>query len=43
MLAVNVVYMGEIVPPAGRRKVMIASQIPAPTVFVLLGNLPAVF
>jgi hypothetical protein len=43
VLAVNVVYMGEIVPPAGRGKVMIASQIPAPTVFVLLGNLPAVF
>ncbi|HEY4042562.1 MAG TPA: MFS transporter [Rhodopila sp.] len=43
VLAVNVVYMGEIVPPAGRGKVMLASQILAVVVYGLLGNLPAVF
>lgn len=43
VLAVNVVYMGEIVPPAGRGKVMLAAQVLAVVVFGLLGNLPAVF
>jgi MFS family permease len=43
VLAVNVVYMGEIVPPSGRGKVMLAAQILAVVVFGLLGNLPAVF
>jgi MFS family permease len=43
VLAVNVVCTGEIVPPAGRGKVMLASQILAVAVFGLLGNLPAVF
>jgi putative MFS transporter len=43
VLAVNVVYMGEIVPPRQRGGVMLASQILAVAVFGLLGNLPAVF
>jgi MFS family permease len=43
VLAVNVVYMGEIVPPQGRGGVMLASQILAVVIFGLLGNLPAVF
>jgi putative MFS transporter len=43
VLAVNVVYMGEIVPPEGRGSVMLGSQILALGIFALLGNLPAVF
>jgi len=43
VLAVNVVYMGEIVPPNQRGRVMLASQILAVALFGLLGNLPAVF
>lgn len=43
VLAVNVVYMGEIVPPKRRGGVMLASQILAVGMFGLLGNLPAVF
>jgi MFS family permease len=43
VLATNVVYMGEIVPPAKRGGVMLGSQILAVVVFGLLGNLPAVF
>lgn len=43
VLSTNVVYMGEIVPPAARGRVMLASQIVAVGVYGLLGNLPAVF
>jgi MFS family permease len=43
VLSVNVVYMGEIVPPKRRGGVMLASQILAVGMFGLLGNLPAVF
>lgn len=43
VLAVNVVYMGEIVPPVGRGGVMLGSQVLAVLVYGLLGNLPAVF
>lgn len=42
VLAVNVVYMGEIVPPAERGRVMLASQVLAVMVFGLLGNLPGI-
>ena len=40
VLSTNVVYMGEIVPPTERGRVMLASQILAVLVFGLLGNLP---
>ncbi len=40
VLAVNVVYMGEIVPPKERGRVMLASQVLAVMVFGLLGNVP---
>ena len=43
VLATNVVYMGEIVPPARRGGVMLASQVLAVSIYGLLGNLPAVF
>jgi putative MFS transporter len=43
VLSTNVVYMGEIVPPAQRGAVMLASQILAVAIYGLLGNLPAVF
>lgn len=43
VLSVNVVYMGEIVPPKQRGRVMLASQILAVGMYGLLGNLPAVF
>ncbi len=43
VLSTNVVYMGEIVPPRERGRVMLASQILAIVVFGLLGNLPAIF
>jgi putative MFS transporter len=43
VLSTNVVYMGEIVPPAQRGGVMLASQILAVGMFGLLGNLPAMF
>jgi len=43
VLATNVVYMGEIVPPARRGGVMLASQVLAVVIYGLLGNLPAVF
>jgi len=43
VLSVNVVYMGEIVPPEGRSSVMLGSQILALAIFALLGNLPAIF
>ncbi|WP_158924515.1 MFS transporter [Acidisphaera sp. S103] len=42
VLSTNVVYMGEIVPPAERGRVMLASQILAVLVFGLLGNLPGI-
>ena len=41
VLSTNVVYMGEIVPPAERGRVMLASQVLAVVVFGLLGNIPA--
>jgi putative MFS transporter len=43
VLATNVVYMGEIVPPAERGRVMLASQILAVLVFGILGNVPGIF
>jgi MFS family permease len=43
VLSTNVVYMGEIVPPKDRGRVMLASQILAIVLFGVLGNLPAVF
>jgi putative MFS transporter len=42
VLAANVVYMGELIPPAVRGRVMLASQILAVAVFGLLGNIPAI-
>ena len=42
VLSTNVVYMGEIVPPAERGRVMLASQILAVLVFGLLGNVPGI-
>jgi len=42
VLSTNVVYMGEIVPPRERGRVMLASQVLAVVVFGLLGNLPAI-
>ncbi|HET6605372.1 MAG TPA: MFS transporter [Rhodopila sp.] len=42
VLSVNVVYMGEIVPPHVRGRVMLASQILAVMVFGLLGNVPGI-
>jgi MFS family permease len=43
VLSTNVVYMGEIVPPADRGRVMLASQILAVLVFGILGNVPGIF
>ncbi|HVY14746.1 MAG TPA: MFS transporter [Rhodopila sp.] len=43
VLSVNVVYMGEIVPPRERGRVMLASQVLAELVFGLLGNVPGIF
>jgi putative MFS transporter len=43
VLSTNVVYMGEIVPPRERGKVMLASQVLAIVVFGLLGNIPAIY
>lgn len=43
VLSTNVVYMGEIVPPEARGRVMLAAQILAVVVFGLLGNLPAIY
>lgn len=42
VLSTNVVYMGEIVPPRERGRVMLASQILAVLVFGLLGNVPGI-
>ncbi|MGH7212988.1 MAG: MFS transporter, partial [Acetobacteraceae bacterium] len=43
VLSTNVVYMGEIVPPRERGRVMLASQILAIVMFAVLGNVPAIF
>ncbi len=40
VLSTNVVYMGEIVPPQDRGRVMLASQVLAVLVFGVLGNVP---
>jgi MFS family permease len=40
VLSTNVVYMGEIVPPRDRGRVMLASQMLAVLVFGALGNIP---
>jgi len=40
VLSTNVVYMGEIVPPRERGRVMLASQVLAVLVFGALGNVP---
>ena len=40
VLSTNVVYMGEIVPPRERGRVMLASQVLAVMVFGALGNIP---
>jgi MFS family permease len=42
VLSTNVVYMGEIVPPKDRGRVMLASQIMAVLVYGLLGNVPGI-
>lgn len=42
VLSTNVVYMGEIVPPRERGRVMLASQVLAVLVFGLLGNIPGI-
>ena len=43
VLSTNVVYMGEIVPPRERGRVMLASQVLAVVTFGVLGNLPAIY
>jgi MFS family permease len=43
VLATNVVYMGEIVPPKDRGRVMLASQVLAVLVYGALGNIPGIF
>ncbi|HZU89623.1 MAG TPA: MFS transporter [Stellaceae bacterium] len=43
IISTSVVYMGEIVAPRQRGRIMLASQIVAVMVFGLLGNLPALF
>jgi MFS family permease len=40
VLSTNAVYMGEIVPPAQRGRVMLAAQVLAVVIFGLLGNVP---
>ena len=40
VLSTNVVYMGEIVPPRDRGRVMLASQVLAVAVYGILGNVP---
>ncbi len=42
VLSVNVVYMGEIIPPKDRGRVMLGSQVLAVAVYGLLGNIPAI-
>lgn len=41
VLATNVVYMGEIVPPRDRGRVMLGSQVLAVAVYGILSNVPA--
>jgi MFS family permease len=43
VLSTNVVYMGEIVGPKDRGRVMLASQVVAVLVFGALGNVPGLF
>ncbi|MGH7029789.1 MAG: MFS transporter, partial [Stellaceae bacterium] len=43
MISTSVVYMGELVSPQQRGRIMLASQIVAVLVFGLLGNLPSLF
>lgn len=43
MISTSVVYMGELVSPRQRGRVMLASQIVAVMIFGLLGNLPSLF
>ena len=43
MISTSVVYMGELVSPRQRGRVMLASQIVAVVIFGLLGNLPNLF
>jgi MFS family permease len=42
VLSVNVVYMGEIIPPKDRGRVMLGSQVLAVAMYGLLGNIPAI-
>lgn len=42
VLSVNVVYMGEFIPPQHRGRVMLGSQVLAIAVYGLLGNIPAI-
>jgi MFS family permease len=42
VLSVNVVYMGEIIPPKDRGRVMLSSQVLAVAIYGLLGNIPAI-
>jgi MFS family permease len=42
VLSTNVVYMGEIIPPRERGRVMLGSQVLAIAVFGLLSNIPAI-
>jgi MFS family permease len=43
IISTSVVYMGELVSPQHRGRVMLASQIVAVVLFGLLGNIPALF
>ncbi len=43
IISTSVVYMGELVSPQQRGRIMLASQIVAVLVFGLLGNLPSLF
>ena len=42
VLSTNVVYMGEIIPPRERGRVMLGSQVLAIAVFGVLSNVPAI-
>ena len=42
VLSTNVVYMGEVIPPKQRGRVMLGSQVLAVAVYGLLGNIPAI-
>jgi MFS family permease len=43
IISTSVVYMGELVSPRQRGRIMLASQIVAVVLFGLLGNLPSLF